>query len=42
MLYQSGYLTIKDYDIELNEYTFGFPNEEVKYGFLRLLNSIHY
>ena len=37
LLYQSGYLTIKDYDIELNEYTLGFPNEEVKYGFLNEL-----
>ncbi|MCL2040518.1 MAG: ATP-binding protein [Bacteroidales bacterium] len=37
LLYQSGYLTIKDYDIELDEYTLGFPNEEVKYGFLNEL-----
>ena len=37
LLYQSGYLTIKSYDIELNEYTLGFPNEEVKYGFLNEL-----
>jgi len=37
LLYQSGYLTIKDYDVELNEYTLGFPNEEVKYGFLNEL-----
>jgi len=34
LLYQSGYLTIKDYDDNLNEYILGFPNEEVKYGFL--------
>ena len=34
MIYQSGYLTIKDYDDEFQEYTLGFPNEEVKYGFL--------
>jgi hypothetical protein len=34
LLYQSGYLTIKNYDKEYNEYTLGFPNEEVKYGFL--------
>jgi len=34
ILYQSGYLTIKDYDRELNSYLLGFPNEEVKYGFL--------
>jgi hypothetical protein len=37
LLYQTGYLTIKDYDVELNEYTLGFPNEEVKYGFLNEL-----
>ncbi|MDR1860596.1 MAG: ATP-binding protein [Bacteroidales bacterium] len=34
LLYQSGYLTIKAYDPVLNQYTLGFPNEEVKYGFL--------
>jgi hypothetical protein len=37
LLYQSGYLTIKEYDRELDEYTLGFPNEEVKYGFLNEL-----
>ncbi|RHR55426.1 ATP-binding protein [Parabacteroides sp. AF17-28] len=34
MVYQSGYLTIKKYEPEFNIYTLGFPNEEVKYGFL--------
>ena len=34
MIYQSGYLTIKKYDEEFQTYTLGFPNEEVKYGFL--------
>ena len=34
MVYQSGYLTIKKYDERFNMYTLGFPNEEVKYGFL--------
>lgn len=29
-----GYLTIKAYDKRFQLYTFGFPNEEVKYGFL--------
>jgi hypothetical protein len=33
-LYQSGYLTIKNYNREYDEYILGFPNEEVKYGFL--------
>jgi hypothetical protein len=37
LLYQSGYLTIKDYDKELDEYTLGFPNREVEYGFLEEL-----
>ncbi|MDR1270878.1 MAG: ATP-binding protein, partial [Planctomycetaceae bacterium] len=37
ILYQSGYLTIKDYDTEFEEFILGFPNEEVKYGFLREL-----
>jgi hypothetical protein len=37
ILYQSGYLTIKGYDGGLDEYTLGFPNEEVEYGFLREL-----
>lgn len=34
MIYQSGYLTIKAYDERFRFYTLGFPNEEVKYGFL--------
>ena len=37
LLYQSGYLTIKSYDNILDEYVLGFPNEEVKYGFLNEL-----
>jgi len=35
LLYQTGYLTIKSY--ENNLYFLGFPNEEVKYGFLNEL-----
>jgi hypothetical protein len=35
VLYQSGYLTIKAFRNGL--YTLGFPNEEVRYGFLRSL-----
>jgi len=34
ILYQSGYLTIKKYDRRFDEYVLGFPNEEVRYGFL--------
>ncbi len=37
LLYQSGYLTIKSYEQILDTYTLGFPNEEVKYGFLNEL-----
>ncbi|MDR1556423.1 MAG: ATP-binding protein [Tannerellaceae bacterium] len=37
ILYQSGYLTIKNYSREYDEYILGFPNEEVKYGFLKEL-----
>ena len=34
LLYQTGYLTIADYDADRKRYTLSFPNEEVKYGFL--------
>ncbi len=34
VLYQAGYLTIKGYDPEFRKYTLGFPNDEVRYGFL--------
>ena len=34
ILFQSGYLTLKDYDERLDLYKLGFPNDEVKYGFL--------
>ena len=37
LLYQTGYLTIVDYDSIAREYTLGFPNEEVKYGFVECL-----
>lgn len=37
VIYQSGYLTIKDYDPEFRMYTLGFPNEEVEEGFTRFL-----
>ncbi len=33
MLYQTGYLTIKEYDRALHLYTLGYPNKEVKIGF---------
>jgi hypothetical protein len=37
LLYQTGYLTIKSYDASRHAFTLGFPNEEVKYGFLNEL-----
>jgi hypothetical protein len=37
VIYQSGYLTIKDYDREFKYYTLGYPNKEVEDGFLRFL-----
>jgi hypothetical protein len=37
VLYQSGYLTIKDYNRNTGIYTLGFPNGEVEYGFLNEL-----
>lgn len=37
LFYQSGYLTIKDYDPVVNMYRLGYPNEEVKVGLMRTL-----
>ncbi len=37
VLYQSGYLTIVDYDKEFGLYTLNYPNEEVKAGFINFL-----
>jgi hypothetical protein len=37
LLYQTGYLTLADYDKQDRLYILGFPNEEVKYGFLNSL-----
>ena len=37
LIYQSGYLTIKDFNKEFKIYTLGFPNDEVRYGFLNFL-----
>ena len=41
LFYQTGYLTIKNYDKEYQEYRLGFPNEEVKNGFLRFIYSYY-
>ncbi len=37
ILYQSGYLTIKEYDKEFRIYYLGFPNREVEEGFTRFI-----
>ncbi|MDR0558662.1 MAG: ATP-binding protein, partial [Prevotellaceae bacterium] len=41
ILYQSGYLTIKGYDKDYDQYVLGFPNEEVEYGFLNELMGLY-
>jgi hypothetical protein len=43
VLYQSGYLTIKEYDSLLQTYTLAYPNREVRMGFLSTLipNYLH-
>ena len=41
LFFQTGYLTIKDYDNEFQEFTLGFPNDEVKNGFLRFIYSYY-
>lgn len=37
VLYQSGYLTIKNFDERFRLYTLNYPNEEVKNGFVNFL-----
>jgi hypothetical protein len=37
LLYQTGYLTIVDYDRAAGLYILGFPNKEVEYGFMKSL-----
>ena len=41
LFFQTGYLTIKGYDNEYNEYRLGFPNDEVKNGFLNFIYSYY-
>ena len=40
ILFQAGYLTIKDYQPKKEVYRLGFPNEEVKYSFLSNIQPI--
>ena len=37
MIFQSGYLTIKDCDLDMNTYLLDFPNNEVKNGFVTMV-----
>ena len=37
LLYQSGYLTIKDYDSEVQEYLLDIPNKEIRIGLMKSL-----
>ncbi|MGP1432187.1 MAG: ATP-binding protein [Treponema sp.] len=41
ILFQAGYLTIKEYIGDLKLYRLGFPNNEVRYGFLRNLLPVY-
>ena len=41
LLFQSGYLTIKDYDREFDMYVLGYPNDEVKYAFIECLMMVY-
>ncbi len=41
LLFQTGYLTIAEYDSKRKRYTLCFPNEEVEYGFLESLVPVY-
>ncbi len=41
LLYQTGYLTIKNYEARRRIYTLSYPNEEVKYGFSENLAPVY-
>ncbi len=41
LLFQAGYLTIKDYKWEEDTYILGYPNDEVKYAFLYNLMAVY-
>ena len=42
MIYQSGYLTIKEFDMEFGLFLLDYPNKEVKEGFLSLIASKYF
>jgi len=39
LLYQSGYITIKDYDPESDTYILAIPNKEVRESLLKLIDK---
>lgn len=41
LLFQSGYLTIKEFNDEFREYTLDFPNSEVEEGFVNYLSRYY-
>lgn len=41
LLYQTGYLTIKDYDTEFRKYKLDYPNREVETGFIECLSRAY-
>ena len=41
LLYQSGYLTIKNYDRDIEAYTLSIPNQEVRIGYAKGLLPIY-
>ena len=42
MLYQSGYLTIKDYEMSTETYMLDYPNDEVRKGFSVLIGNSYF
>ena len=42
MIYQSGYLTVKEYDADVREFKLDIPNNEVKQGFITLLANNYF
>ena len=42
MIYQSGYLTIKDIDSDMESYLLDFPNDEVKKGFVTMIANNYF
>lgn len=42
LLYQNGYLTIKDWNMDMDSYLLDFPNDEVKRGFVTMLASSYH